>query len=108
MSIILQIADNFYVISLQVLTKKKNETLEGYIKIHRPQLYSGIFKNYSGMNNCITLAYSEHWYTQNPDIFKTRGIFRTLIYPKLWHIKNERHIETPGVFGTLGYSESQA
>ena len=33
MSIILQIWNNFYVISLQVLTK----TLKGYIKIHGPQ-----------------------------------------------------------------------
>ena len=33
MSIILQIQDNFYVISLQVLTNKKQK-LEGYIKIH--------------------------------------------------------------------------
>ena len=36
MSIILQIWNNFGVISLQVLTKKK-QTLEGHIKIHGPQ-----------------------------------------------------------------------
>ena len=33
MSIILQIQDNFYVISFQVLTNKKQK-LKGYIKIH--------------------------------------------------------------------------
>ena len=36
MSLILQIWDNFYVIFLQVLTKKKQK-LKGYIKIYVPQ-----------------------------------------------------------------------
>ena len=35
-SIILEILDNFYVISLQVLIKR-NKTVEGYIKIHGTQ-----------------------------------------------------------------------
>ena len=42
-----------------------------------------------------------------PDIFKTKGIFRTLVYPKLWHIQNQRHIQNPGLFKTLGYSEPE-
>ena len=36
-SIISQIGDSFDVISLQVLTKKKNKKLEGYIKINDVQ-----------------------------------------------------------------------
>ena len=67
------------------------------------QAYSGIVQSYSEPS--VTLAYSEIWYIQNIDIFKTRCIFRTLIYSKLWHIHNQRHIQNPGQFRTLGYSE---
>ena len=42
---------------------------------------------------CVNLAYSEPWYIQNPDIFKTRNIFRTLIYSE---------IENSGIFKTQG------
>ena len=89
MSEILQIWDNFYTISLQVLTNKKQ--IEWYIKIYGP-------------NDPRPLAFSELWYIQNPGIFKAKVIFRTLLYPKLWYIQNQRHIQDPGLFRTLGYS----
>ena len=38
---------------------------------------------------CVNLAYSDPWYIQNSDIFKTRNIFRTMVYTKLWHIQNQ-------------------
>ena len=58
MSIISQIWDNFYMVSLEILTKKKQNTrrvCEGY----------------------VTLAYSELCHIQSPGIFKTRGILGT-------------------------------
>ena len=70
------------------------------------QTYSGIIQAY--FEPCVTPAYSEPWYIQNPGIFKTRDIFRTLVYPKLWHIGNQRLIQNPGLFKTLGYSEPVA
>ena len=70
------------------------------------QARSGIIQ--ASSEPCVTLAYSELWYIQNPSIFKTRGIFRTLLYPKLWHIYNQRHNQNPGLFRTLGYSEPEA
>ena len=110
MLIILQIWDNFYVVSLQVLTKKK--ALEGYIKIHSIHIpaYSRIFRHiyaYSGViqaysEPCVALAYSELWYIQNPGIIKTRGIFRTLVYPKHCTFR------TRDIFRTLRYSEPEA
>ena len=110
MSIILQIWDNFYVISLQVFTKEKQNTRRIYqdsrFIIKHIQAYSGIIQAYS--EPCAILAYSELWYIQNPGIFKTRGIFRTLVYPKLWHIQNQRLLQNPGLFRTLGYSEPEA
>ena len=41
---------------------------------------------------CVILAYSEQWYIQNPDIFKTRNIFGTLVY------SGPRCIENSGIF----------
>ena len=70
------------------------------------QTNSGIIQTYS--EPCVTLAYYELWYIQNPGIFKTRGIFRALVYPKPWHIQNQRHIQKPGLFRTLGCSEPEA
>ena len=77
MTLILQLCDNFYVISLQVLTKKKQNTR----------------RVYQDSEPCVNQAYSELWYIQNSGIFKTRGIFGTLVYPKLWLIQNQRHIQ---------------
>ena len=62
------------------------------------QAYSGIIQAYS--KPCLTLAYLEPWYIQNPDIFKTRSIFRTLAHSQPWDIQNRR------IFRTLRYSKS--
>ena len=51
---------------------------------------------YAYLDSCVTLAYSEPWYIQNP------GIFRTLVYSKPWHIQN------PGIIITLAYWEQEA
>ena len=64
------------------------------------QAYPEIIQAYS--NPCVTLAYLEPWYIQNPDMFKTRSIFRTLAYSQPWYIQN------PGIFRTLAYSKSEA
>ena len=56
------------------------------------QAYSGIIQAYS--KPCLTLAYLEPWYIQNPDIF------RTLAHSQPWDIQNRR------IFRTLGYSKS--
>ena len=74
--------------------------------IRHIQAYSRFIQAYS--EPCVTLTYSELWYIQNSQIFKTRGIFRTLVYPKLWLVQNQRHIQNPGLFRTLGYSELEA
>ena len=83
------------------------------------QAYSGISRHnqtYSGNSGniqayselCVTLAYSEPWYIQNPTIFKRRGKFRTLVYPKfLTHSEPETYseswaIQNPGIFRTAG------
>ena len=71
--------------------------------IRHIQAYSGIIQ--ANSKPCVTLAYSELWYIQNPAIFKTRGIFRTLVYPKLWHIQNLRHTQNPELLKTLEYSQ---
>ena len=42
------------------------------------QAYPGIILAY--LKECVTLAYLEPWYIQNPDIFRTKSIFRTLAY----------------------------
>ena len=39
---------------------------------------------------------------QNPDIFRTRSIFRTLAYSQRWYNQN------PVIFRTLAYSKSEA
>ena len=45
---------------------------------------------------CVNLAHSETWYIQNPDIFKTRNIFRALVYSE------PQYIENSGIFKTQG------
>ena len=62
---------------------------------------SGVVQAYS--EPCVTLSYAELWYIQNPDILKTRGMFRILAYPKLWHIQNQMHIiQNHGILRTGG------
>ena len=48
------------------------------------QAYPGIIQTYS--KPCVILTYLEHWYIQNPNIFKIRNIFRTLVYSEPWYI----------------------
>ena len=57
--------------------------------------YPGIIQAY--LEPCVTLTYLKLWYIQNPDIFRTRSIFRTRtpLYSELWHIQNLRHILNP-------------
>ena len=50
---------------------------------------------------CRTLVYSEPWLFQNPDIFRTRGIFITLIYSEPRHIENHSLFRTPEHFGKI-------
>ena len=58
------------------------------------QAYPGIIQAYS--KPCVTLAYLEPWYIQDPNIFKIRKIFGTLVY------------QNPGIFRALTYSKSMA
>ena len=51
---------------------------------------------------CVTLTYLKLWYIQNPDMFRTRSIFRTLTYSQPWYIHNLAK------FRTLAYSKSEA
>ena len=50
---------------------------------------------------CVTPAYSESWYIQNPGIFRTRGIcrtpyiLRTEVYLEPWDTQNLRQIQKP-------------
>ena len=70
----------------------------------RNQTYSGIIQAY--LEPCLTLTYLKLWYIQNPNTFRTRGIFatqaysrpslfRTPLYSESWHIQNLRHIQNP-------------
>ena len=63
------------------------------------QAYPGMIQAYS--KPCVTLAYLQPWYIQNPDIFRTISIFRTLAYSPAWYIQNHR------IFRTLAYSKSE-
>ena len=47
----------------------------------------------------VNLVYSELWYIQNSDIFKTRNIFRTLVYLE------PQCIENSGKFKLKVYSD---
>ena len=40
---------------------------------------------------CVTPAYSEPWYIQNPGLFKNKGICRALAYSE------QRYIQIPGI-----------
>ena len=54
------------------------------------QAYPGINQAY--LKHCITLAYLEPWYIQNPEIFRTRSIFRILVYSE------PPYIQSAGIF----------
>ena len=67
------------------------------------QTYPGIIQAYLGIfRTLVTLTYLKLWYIQDPDIFRTRSIFRTPAYSQPWYIQN------PAVFRTLAYSKSEA
>ena len=61
--------------------------------------YPGIIPAYS--KPCVTLAYLEPWYIQNPDISKTRNLFRTLVYSEPRYIQNSDIFQTQGLFRHL-------
>ena len=64
--------------------------IQAYLDMFRhDQAYSGIIQGYS--KSCITLAYSEPSYIQEPGVFRTRHIPRTLAYS----VQNHRHIQNP-------------
>ena len=67
------------------------------------QAYPGIIQVYSQAysKSCVTLAYLEPWYIQNPDIFRTGSIFRTLAYSQLVY-SEPPYIQTAGIFKTRG------
>ena len=65
----------------------------GFGTFRHSQAYPGSIQACSEL--CVTLAYLEPWYNQNPYIFRTKSIFP-------WYFQN------PGTFRTLGYSESEA
>ena len=64
-----------------------------------PKIIQG-FQAYS--EPCVTLACLETWHNQNPNIFRTRSIFRTLAYSQPWYIQNS------DIFRTMAYSKSEA
>ena len=67
----------------------------GKCKTKAIQTDLGTFRhNQAYSETCVNLAYSEPWYIQNPDIFKTRNICRTLVYSE------PRYIENSGIFKT--------
>ena len=83
------------------MDKCKTKTIQTDLGTFRHnQTYPEINQAYS--EPCVTLAYLKLWYIQNPDIFRTRSIFRILTYSEPWYIQN------PGIFGTLAYSKSGA
>ena len=69
----------------------------GKCKTKAIQTDLGTFRhNQAYSETCVNLAYSEPWYIQNPDIFKTRNICRTLVHSE------------PGILKTLAYSKLKA
>ena len=90
MSLILQIWDNFYVISLQVLTEKKRSTIRVY--------------QYSRVRWFPALP----WYIQNSGVLRIPEFSEPEAYSELWHIQSHRHFQNPGLFRTLGHSEPEA
>ena len=87
------------------MVKYKTKTIQTDLGIFRHnQAYPEILRAYS--KPCVTLEYLEPYYIQNPDIFRTRSIFRILaytqpdifripVYSERWHIQNPRHIQSP-------------
>ena len=105
MSIILQIWYNFYAISLQVLTKKPQNTRRVYQDL-QPQRHTipDIFK---------TLVYSESWHiqshshTENPGISKTLAHSEPKIYSEPWAIQNPEIYSEPCQRSKMEHFEKQ-
>ena len=76
---------------LQWLTKTIHTDLGTF---RHNQAYPGIIQAYS--KPCVTLAYLDPWYIQNPDIFKIRNIFRILVNSGL------RYVQNSGIFKIQG------
>ena len=76
---------------LQWLTKTIQTDLGTF---RHNQAYPGIIQACS--KPCVTLAYLEPWYIQNPDIFKIRNIFRILVNSEL------RYVQNSGIFKIQG------
>ena len=68
-------------------------------KFRHNHAYRGIIQAYS--EPCVTLAYLEPRYIQNPDIFRARSLFRTPAHSEPWYIQNLV------IFRTLVYSKPE-
>ena len=79
------------VIQTDLCTSRQNQAYPEII-----QVYSDIFKT------LCDPAYLAPWHIQNPDICRSRSIFRTLAYSQIWYIQN------PRIFRTLAYSKFEA
>ena len=79
---------------LQWVNVKQTKVIQADFLEAYNQANPGIIQAYS--KPCVTLAYLEPWFIQNPDIFKIRNIFRTLVYSEPPYIQN------PGVFNIQG------
>ena len=66
------------------LSPQQDRSQEGRISVE----HCGIFR-YNQAYSGIIQGYSEPWYIQNPDIF------RTLVYSKPWYIQDLKHIHNP-------------
>ena len=65
------------------------------------QTYSGIIQ--ACLEPCLTLKYLKLWYIQNPNIFRSRSIFRTPAYSWPCYIPNAGIFKIWGIFGTPLY-----
>ena len=84
--------------------KSKTKAIQADLGTFRQnQEYPGIIQTYSGIFKTLcNPGIFKPWHIQNPDIFRTRSIFRTLAYSQPWYIQNHR------IFRTLAYSKSEA
>ena len=74
----------------------------GKCKTKAIQTDLGTFRhNEASSKPCVSLAYSEPWYIQNHDIFKTRNILRTLVYSEPRCIEDSGIFEAEGLFRHL-------
>ena len=80
------------------MSKCKAKAIQTDLGIFRHnQTYPGIILAYS--EPCLTLTHLKLWYIQNPDILRTRRIFRTPTCLQSWYfrrdIQNPWHIQNP-------------